>query len=53
VTIHLPIETERLAIRPLRLEDPAELGQAADWIQEKIDRFEHGGGMSLWAVVER
>lgn len=51
--IELPIETERLVIRPLRLEDAAELGQPADWIQEKIDRFERDGGMSLWAVVER
>lgn len=51
--IELPIETERLLIRPLRLADAGELGQSADWIQEKIDRFERDGGMSLWAVVER
>jgi hypothetical protein len=51
--IELPIETERLVIRPLRLEDAGELGQPADWIQEKIDRFERDGGMSLWAVFER
>lgn len=51
--IPLPIETERLLIRPLRLGDAGELDQAADWIQEKIDRFERDGGMSLWAVVER
>lgn len=51
--IPLPIETERLVIRPLRLEDADELGQDADWIQEKIDRFERDGAMSLWAAVER
>ena len=51
--ISLPIETERLVIRPLRLDDAAELGQDEAWIQEKIDRFERDGGMSLWAVVER
>jgi RimJ/RimL family protein N-acetyltransferase len=51
--IPLPIETERLVIRPLRFEDAGELGQPADWIREKIDRFERDGGMSLWAVVER
>ena len=51
--IELPIETERLVIRPLRLADAADLGEPADWIQEKIDRFERDGGMSLWAAVER
>jgi len=51
--IPLPIETERLVIRPLRLEDAAEMGQSPDWIAEKIDRYERDGGMSLWAVVER
>ena len=51
--IPLPIETERLLIRPLRLDDAAEMGQSRDWIQEKIERFERDGGMSLWAVVER
>jgi len=51
--IPLPIETERLLIRPLRLDDAAEMGQSRDWIQEKIERFERNGGMSLWAVVER
>jgi RimJ/RimL family protein N-acetyltransferase len=51
--IELPIETERLVIRPLRPEDAADLGESADWIQEKIDRFERDGGMSLWGAVER
>jgi RimJ/RimL family protein N-acetyltransferase len=51
--IGLPIETERLLIRPLRLEDADDLRQPTDWIQEKVDRFERDGGMSLWAVVER
>ena len=53
VTIELPIETERLVIRPLRLEDAGELGESQDWIREKVDRYERDGGMSLWAVVER
>jgi RimJ/RimL family protein N-acetyltransferase len=51
--IELPIETERLVIRPLRLKDAADLGEPEEWIQEKIDRFERDGGMSLWATVER
>jgi len=51
--IPLPIETERLVIRPLRLADAAEMGESPEWIQEKIDRFERDGGMSLWAVVVR
>ena len=51
--IQLPIETERLVIRPLRLADAAEMGESPDWIQEKIERFERDGGMSLWAVVVR
>lgn len=51
--IELPIETERLVIRPLRLEDTADLGQDPEWIREKVDRFERDGGMSLWAAVER
>ena len=51
--IELPIETERLIIRPLRVEDAADLGESAEWIQEKIDRFERDGGMSLWGAVER
>jgi RimJ/RimL family protein N-acetyltransferase len=53
VRIELPIETERLVIRPLRLADAADLGESAEWIQEKIDRFERDGGMSLWGAVER
>jgi RimJ/RimL family protein N-acetyltransferase len=53
VRIELPIETERLVIRPLRLEDAEDLGESAEWIQEKIDRFERDDGMSLWAAVER
>ncbi len=51
--IPLPIETERLTIRPLRLGDAEELGESPDWIREKVDRFDRDGGMSLWAVVER
>jgi len=53
VTIELPIETARLVIRPLRLDDAEDLEQPEDWIREKIDRFERDGGMSLWAAVER
>lgn len=51
--IGLPIETERLVIRPLRIEDAADLREDEDWIREKIDRFRRDGGMSLWAAVER
>ncbi|MGZ4289109.1 MAG: GNAT family N-acetyltransferase [Gaiellaceae bacterium] len=51
--IKLPIETERLVIRPLRVEDATDLGEPEEWIQKKIDRFERDGGMSLWAAVER
>jgi RimJ/RimL family protein N-acetyltransferase len=51
--IELPIETERLLIRPLRIEDATDLGESEEWIQEKIDRFERDGGMSLWATLER
>jgi [ribosomal protein S5]-alanine N-acetyltransferase len=53
VRIDLPIETERLVIRPLRIEDAADLGEPEQWIREKIDRFERDEGMSLWAAVER
>ena len=51
--IELPIETERLVIRPLELEDADDLGESEEWIREKVDRFERDGGMSLWAAVER
>jgi RimJ/RimL family protein N-acetyltransferase len=51
--IELPIEAERLVIRPLELEDAADLGEDPEWIREKVDRFERDGGMSLWAAVER
>lgn len=51
--IDLPIETHRLVIRPLRLEDAEDLAESPDWIREKVDRFERDGGMSLWAAVER
>jgi len=51
--IRLPIETERLVIRPLRPTDAGEMDESPEWIREKIDRFERDGGMSLWAVVER
>src|SRR6185437_7524977 len=53
VRIDLPIETERLVIRPLELEDAEDLGQSEEWIREKIDRFERDGGMSLWAAVDQ
>jgi len=53
VRIELPIETERLVIRPLELWDSEDLGEPEEWIREKIDRFERDGGMSLWATVER
>jgi RimJ/RimL family protein N-acetyltransferase len=51
--IALPIETERLSIRPLRIDDAEDLHEPAEWIQEKIDRFERDEGVSLWAAVER
>jgi RimJ/RimL family protein N-acetyltransferase len=51
--IELPIESERLVIRPLVIEDASDLCESEEWIQEKIDRFARDGGMSLWAVVER
>ena len=38
--IELPIETERLVIRPLRVEDATDLGEPEEWIREKIDRYE-------------
>ena len=53
LTIELPIETERLVIRPLVIGDAADLREDEEWIREKIDRFERDGGMSLWAAVER
>jgi RimJ/RimL family protein N-acetyltransferase len=51
--IELPIETERLVIRPLELTDAEDLGEPEEWIREKVDRFERDGGMSLWAAVVR
>ena len=51
--IELPIETQRLVIRPLELEDAEDLREAPDWIAEKVDRYEQDGGMSLWAAVDR
>jgi RimJ/RimL family protein N-acetyltransferase len=51
--IELPIESERLVIRPLVVEDAADLGESEEWIKEKIDRFGRDDGMSLWAAVER
>jgi [ribosomal protein S5]-alanine N-acetyltransferase len=53
VRIELPLETERLVIRPLELTDAEDLDEPEDWIREKVDRFERDGGMSLWAAVER
>jgi RimJ/RimL family protein N-acetyltransferase len=53
VRIELPIETERLVIRPLVIEDAEDLGESEEWIQEKIDRFERDDSMSLWGAVER
>ena len=51
--IALPIESERLVIRPLELADAEDLGESEEWIREKVDRFERDGGMSLWAAVDR
>ena len=51
--IELPIESERLVIRPLRMEDATDLREDEEWIREKIDRFERDGGMSLWAAIDR
>jgi RimJ/RimL family protein N-acetyltransferase len=53
VRIELPIETERLVIRPLALADATDLGEDEEWIREKIDRYERDGGIGLWAAVER
>jgi RimJ/RimL family protein N-acetyltransferase len=51
--IELPIETTRLVIRPLAIEDAEDLREDEKWIREKIDRFERDDGMSLWAAVDR
>jgi RimJ/RimL family protein N-acetyltransferase len=51
--IELPIDSERLVIRPLVIEDAADLHESREWVQAKIDRFQRDGGMSLWAAVER
>src|SRR5205085_5657316 len=51
--IELPIESGRLVIRPLVIADAEDLAESEEWIQEKIDRFERDGGMSLWAAVAR
>jgi RimJ/RimL family protein N-acetyltransferase len=53
VRIELPIETERLVIRPLELEDAGDLREPEDWIREKIERYARDEGMSLWATLER
>jgi RimJ/RimL family protein N-acetyltransferase len=53
VRIQLPIESERLVIRPLVIEDAADLREPEAWIREKIDRYDRDGGMSLWAAVDR
>ncbi len=51
--IALPIESERLVIRPLVLADADDLAEDPAWIQAKIDRYERDGGMSLWAAVDK
>jgi RimJ/RimL family protein N-acetyltransferase len=51
--IELPIESERLVIRPLRIADADDLREDEDWIREKVDRYERDGGMSLWAAVDK
>ena len=51
--IELPIESERLVIRPLILSDADDLREDPAWIQSKIDRFERDEGMSLWAAVDK
>jgi RimJ/RimL family protein N-acetyltransferase len=53
VRIQLPIESVRLVIRPLVLADAGDLAEDPAWIQEKIDRYDRDGGMSLWAAVDR
>ena len=40
--IELPIESERLVIRPLVIEDAADLGESEEWIREKIDQRSDG-----------
>lgn len=51
--IELPIESERLFIRPLVLEDADDPAENPAWIQSKIDRFARDGGMSPWAAVDK
>ena len=51
--IELPIESERLVIRPLVIEDADDFREDPAWIQSKIDRYERDGGMSLWAAVDK
>lgn len=51
--IELPIGTERLVIRPLRIEDAEDLRKEPEWIREKVARYERDDGMSLWAAVDR
>ena len=51
--IELPIESARLVIRPLVIENAQDLRESEEWIREKIDRFERDGGMTLWAAVDR
>jgi len=51
--IELPIESERLVIRPLVLSDADDLREDPAWIHSKIERYERDGGMSLWAAVDK
>jgi RimJ/RimL family protein N-acetyltransferase len=53
VRIELPIESKRLVIRPVVLADADDLAEDPAWIQEKIDRYDRDGGMSLWAAVDK
>jgi RimJ/RimL family protein N-acetyltransferase len=53
VRIELPIESERLLVRPLVLADADDLAEDPAWIQAKIDRYERDGGMSLWTAVDK